>query len=103
RPDARMHAGSGIDVVRQACWDEETLEIGYTDRSGEVTKRSILPLCFMYTDRKLIVLAWCNLRHAYRMFDITRIRTPRVTGRSFRPRRVTMLRDYLAHLTAAAA
>ncbi len=100
RPDARMHLGSDIDVVRQACWDEAALQIGYTDRGGEDTERSILPLCFMYTDRKLIVLAWCNLRDAYRMFDISRVRNPRLIGRSFRPRRVTMLRDYLAYLTA---
>lgn len=100
RPNARMQVGAEIDVVRQACWQEETLEIGYTDKSGEVTQRSILPLCFMYTDRKLIVLAWCNLRHDYRMFDIIRIVRPKTSGRSFRPRRVAMLRDYLAKLKA---
>lgn len=103
RPYARMHMGTEIDLVREACWKEEALEIGYTDKSGGVTQRTILPLCFMYTDRKLIVLAWCNLRHAYRMFDISRIKGPKRTGRSFRPRRVAMLRDYLAHLTATAA
>lgn len=100
RPNARMHVSTEIDVLREACWNEEALEIGYTDKSGEVTHRSILPLCLMYTDRKLIILAWCNLRHDYRMFDITRIVQPNATGRSFRPRRVSMLRDYLAKLTA---
>lgn len=103
RPDARMHMGIEIDLIREACWQEEALEIGYTDKSGKVTERTILPLCFMYTDRKLIVLAWCNLRHAYRMFDMTRIKEPRRTWRSFRPRRVAMLRDHLAHLTATTA
>lgn len=100
RPNARMHVGTEIEVLREACWQEEALEIGYTDKSGEVTQRSILPLCFMYTDRKLIILAWCNLRCDYRMFDITRIVQPNATGRSFRPRRVAMLRDYLAKLKA---
>lgn len=100
RPNARMHVGTEIEVLREACWQEEALEIGYTDKSGEVTQRSILPLCFMYTDRKLIILAWCNLRCDYRMFDITRIVQPNATGRSFRPRRVAMLREYLAKLKA---
>lgn len=103
RPDARMRVGTEIDYIREACWQEETLEIGYTDKNGEATERSILPLCFMYTDRKLIVLAWCTLRRAYRMFDIARIKGAKRTGRSFRPRRVAMLRDYLAHLTATTA
>ena len=100
RPNARMHVGTEIEVLREACWQEEALEIGYTDKSGEVTQRSILPLCFMYTDRKLIILAWCNLRCDYRMFDITQIVQPNATGRSFRPRRVAMLREYLAKLKA---
>lgn len=100
RPDARIQISDDIDIIRQACWLEEALEIGYTDKNGQVTERSVLPLCFMYTDRKLIVLAWCDLRHGYRMFDITRIRKPRSIGRSFRPRRVTLLRDYLTHLKA---
>jgi len=100
RPNARMHVGTEIEVLREACWQEEALEIGYTDKSGEITQRSILPLCFMYTDRKLIILAWCNLRCDYRMFDITRIVQLNATGRSFRPRRVAMLREYLAKLKA---
>lgn len=100
RPNARLQVDTNIDVVRQACWQEEVLEIKYTDKSGGYTRRTILPLCFMYTDSKLIVLAWCNMRHDYRMFDITRIERPTLTGRSFRPRRVSMLRDYLERLRA---
>lgn len=103
RPDARMQVDGTIDIVREACWREEAIEISYTDKGGELTQRTVLPLCFMYTDRKLIVLAWCNMRHAYRMFDMTRIERPILTGRSFRPRRVSMLRDYLEHLRAQAA
>ena len=102
RPDPPMHDHGIIDVIRAACWHEETIEIGYTDKGGEFTRRTILPLCLMYTDSKLIVLAWCNLRQGYRMFDISRIDGPSVTGRSFRPRRVAMLRDYLARLQAPA-
>lgn len=100
RPNARLRVDTNIDVVRQACWQEEVLEIKYTDKNGGYTRRTILPLCFMYTDSKLIVLAWCNMRHDYRMFDITRIERPTLTGRSFRPRRVSMLRDYLERLRA---
>lgn len=100
RPEARMNVNGAIDVVRQACWQEETLEINYTDKGGVATRRTILPLSFMYTNSKLLILSWCNMRHSYRMFDITRIERPILTGRSFRPRRVALLRDYLAHLSA---
>jgi predicted DNA-binding transcriptional regulator YafY len=103
RPNLRVMAPGPVALIREACWQEEAIEIGYTDKSGQVTERTILPLCFMYTDRKLIVLAWCTLRNAFRMFDTARISDPVRTGRSFRPNRVTMLRDYLAELNARAA
>lgn len=98
-PVPRMQGEGIIDAIRQACWQEEALEIAYTDKAGQVTTRSLLPLCFVYTDSKLIVLAWCLLRDDFRMFDIARIERPRRTGRSFRPRRVPLLRDYLAQLS----
>lgn len=100
RPVARMQGEGTIDAIRQACWQEEALEIAYTDKAGGVTVRSVLPLCFVYTDSKLIVLAWCLLRDDFRMFDISRIDRPQRTGQSFRPRRVPLLRDYLAQLEA---
>jgi predicted DNA-binding transcriptional regulator YafY len=103
RPDLRIIAHSGVDLIREACWQEQAIAIGYTDKSGQVSQRTILPLCFMYTDKKLMVLAWCGLRKDYRMFDTTRITDPVRTGKSFRPRRVAMLRDYLARLNARAA
>ncbi len=102
RPEPRMHDSSIVDLMREACWREEAVEIGYTDKGGKTTQRTILPLCVMYTDSKLIVLAWCTLRDDYRMFDIARIDGPGVTGHSFRPRRVAMLREYLAQLRARA-
>jgi predicted DNA-binding transcriptional regulator YafY len=103
RPAPRPMADSAVQFIREACWREEVISIGYTDKQGQASERTILPLCFMYTDHKLIVLAWCNLRKAFRMFDTTRIRHPERTGQSFRPRRVTMLREYLAELNTRAA
>ncbi|GGA59814.1 hypothetical protein GCM10011499_32500 [Pelagibacterium lentulum] len=51
RPDARMQVDGTIDSVRQACWQEELLEITYTDKTGVLAHRTILPLCLMYTDK----------------------------------------------------
>ncbi|HEV7277179.1 MAG TPA: YafY family protein [Devosiaceae bacterium] len=103
RPDIRIGAGAFVGLIREACWQEEAIAIGYTDKGGQISERTILPLCFMYTDRKQIVLAWCDLRKAYRMFDTARISHAVRTGKSFRPRRVAMLREYLAELNAGPA
>lgn len=57
----------------------------------------------MYTDRTLTVLAWCCLRDAFRMFRTDRMIEVRLAGKSFRPRRASMLRDYLGELNSREA
>lgn len=98
RPDARFAAGLDMDLVRQACWREEALAIRYTDKAGAISERAILPLAIVYTEGALTVLAWCCLREAFRMFRSDGISELRLPGTSFRPRRVVLLREYLAEL-----
>ena len=98
RPEARFAAGPDMDIVRQACWREEALAIRYTDKAGTASERTILPLAIVYTEGALTVLAWCCLREAFRMFRSDGISEVRLTGTSFRPRRVVLLREYLAEL-----
>jgi predicted DNA-binding transcriptional regulator YafY len=87
-----------MDLVRQACWREEALAIRYTDKAGAVSERTILPLAIVYTEGTLTVLAWCCLREAFRMFRSDGISELQLAGISFRPRRVVLLREYLAEL-----
>lgn len=103
RPDVRYAAAQDTDAIRDACWREEALAIRYTDQRHAVSERTILPLALMYTDRTLTVLAWCCLREAFRMFHTDRISEVKATGTRFRPRRVVLLRAYLADLQADAA
>ena len=98
RTEARYSTAGDMDAIRQACWKEEALAIRYADGAGLVTERTILPLAVMYADRSLTVLAWCCLREAFRMFRTDRIVQLDATRTSFRPRRVMLLRDYLAEL-----
>lgn len=87
-----------MPVIRAACWREEALEIAYTDRDGAATRRTILPLSIVYTEASLAILAWCRLREDFRIFMIARVSDVQPTGESFRPRRASLLRDYLARL-----
>lgn len=98
-PVAAVH----IDLLRQGCWREEALEIGYTDRHGSATRRKIWPLAIVYVDRMLVVLARCCLRENFRMFRVERITSVTHTGTTFRPRRAALLRTYLARLDADSA
>ena len=98
RPMPRYAASGDMEAIRDACWKEEALHIRYADKGHAVSERTILPLAVMYTDRTLTVLAWCCLREGFRMFRTDRIITLNPAGTSFRPRRVSMLRTYLAEL-----
>jgi predicted DNA-binding transcriptional regulator YafY len=49
-----------------------------------------------------MLMAFCHLRQDFRVFRLDRMDDLIRTGRSFRPRRVPMLRDYTARLRAEA-
>ena len=87
-----------MDLIRQACWREDALDIAYTDRAGAVSRRTVWPLSIVYVDRMLVLLARCCLREDFRMFRVDRITAAAATGSSFRPRRAALLRTYLARL-----
>ena len=100
RPEARYPSPPDLTSIRQACWREEALAIRYGDEQSAITERTILPLAIVYSQRSLVVLAWCGLREDFRMFRVDRILGSRVEGTSFRPRRASLLRAYLAELEA---
>jgi predicted DNA-binding transcriptional regulator YafY len=99
RFEDRYAALPDMRVIREGCWREEALAIRYCDKSGEVTDRTIWPLAIVYFDNMLVVLAWCCLREDFRIFRAERIMTVENAVTSFRPKRVALLRAYLAKLT----
>lgn len=91
-----------MGLLREACWQEHAVVIGYVDAEQQRTDRQVLPLAIVYLERGLVLLAWCCLRRDFRKFRIDRIVDARMTDESFRPRRVPMLRDFVAYLNAGA-
>ena len=94
RPPAPAHLG----LIREACWDEEALAISYADKDGAQTRRVIWPLSVVFLDRALMLLAWCCLRQGFRRFHLQQMTDITRTGTSFRPRRVPLLRQFLAEM-----
>ena len=87
-----------MNLLRQAAWDEQALQMTYSDSGGTETHRRIYPLSVVYLDKSLMVLAWCCLRQDYRRFSVDRIVSLTLTNESFRPRRVAMLREFVMQL-----
>lgn len=99
RSDTPKSAGD-LDTIRQACWDEQALDITYEDRHGQLSERRIYPLSIVYMEDRLIVLAWCVLRGDFRMFFPHKIGEATRADESFRPRRVALLRSYVETMRA---
>ncbi len=87
-----------LPVLRGASWDETALDLDYRDAEGTPTQRRVLPLAVVFLENTQVLLAWCCLREDFRKFRLDRIDTAKATGQSFRPRRVPLLREYIARL-----
>lgn len=91
-----------IDVaaLRTAARDELAVDMEYADANAQSTSRQVLPLAIVFMDQTLMLLAWCCLRADFRSFRVDRIQRMTVSENSFRPKRVPLLRDFLARLDA---
>jgi predicted DNA-binding transcriptional regulator YafY len=92
-----------VRALRKAAWDEWTISIDYVDKTGAATARRVDPLCVVFFQETHCLIAWCHLRQDFRAFRLDRMQQMTVTGQSFRPRRVPMLRAAIAALTEQAA
>lgn len=86
--------------LRAATWDEETISFAYTDAKGAASLREVDPLGIVYMQDTNMLMAWCHLRKDYRVFRLDRMDDLTRTGKSFRPRRVPMLREHVAKIRA---
>lgn len=68
--------------IRAAIRQGRKLSIQYRDESGQQTERMIWPIGMSFYERVRVVIAWCELRQAFRHF-----RTDRMTGLVMREER----------------
>ncbi|NIZ13271.1 YafY family protein [Phaeobacter sp. HF9A] len=85
-------------VLRQATWEEREVCFSYSDGKGTVTKRQVKPLEMIYFDQSTVLIAWCHLRRGFRVFRLDRMQALEVRETTFRPHRVRLYREALAHL-----
>ena len=83
-----------VAALRQAAWDELAVDMIYADKREKVSERRVLPLSLVFMDNTSMLLAWCTLRQDFRAFRVDRMKQLAVTEESFRPNRVSLLRDF---------
>ncbi len=62
-----------VSVLEQALLDQVTVNLTYTDATGQRTRREIEPMLFAFTGGRWLLVAWCRLRVAVRWFALSGI------------------------------
>jgi predicted DNA-binding transcriptional regulator YafY len=81
-------------LIRKAAREERKIEIRYRDEQARLTERTVWPLAIAYLDTADLVIAWCELRSDFRTFRLDRFINAAMIEASFRPNRVTKLRQF---------
>ena len=92
----------GVDAgaLRKAAWEEATIRFHYRDAEGKTSVREADPLSIVFMQASHCLMAWCHLRQDFRVFRLDRMSDMERTGASFRPRRISLLRDCHAAMEA---
>lgn len=67
-----------VRELRRAIREQCKADIGYMDELAQRTERRIWPISLIYRDASRILVAWCELRQAFRHFRTDRMLTARV-------------------------
>jgi predicted DNA-binding transcriptional regulator YafY len=91
----------GLDVALARAWARKGRKIGivYRDRNNKVSDRIVWPVTVAYFDAARIVVAWCELREAFRDFRADRIVSAEFLDDRFPCRPSDLCRKWLASLT----
>lgn len=66
-----------VDLGKLRSWSHagRKLVVSYTDGSGAESERTIWPFLIGYQDGTRVIMAWCELRHDFRLFRVERVRS----------------------------
>ena len=90
----RGEDGRALDLLHAACAASRPVRFGYEDMTGQDTTRRVRPLVLVHPPQGVQLLAFCELRGAFRKFYVRSMRdvTP-VPGPGFGAERAAMLAE----------
>lgn len=83
-----------LNVFREAIRGQAKLHIDYADASQTASQRLIWPLALGFLNEVRVIVAWCELRGAYRTFRTDRVAAARLQGERYPGRRSDWLRGW---------
>lgn len=84
-----------FDVLHQAMRQHDEVFLHYENEKGERSERAIHPLGLSFWGDVWVLVAWCELRDAYRCFRLDRCLAVTLTGKPFSERADRSLDDFI--------
>lgn len=88
-----------VALMRNAIREQRKVEITYTAEDGRQSARTIWPLAVAYYDAQRLIVAWCELRQAFRSFRTDRMQKAEVREDKYQPRRKALLKQLQEQMT----
>lgn len=83
-----------LSQLRQAIRAERKIAIDYHSLRGAQSKRTVWPCALGYFDQALVLVAWCELRQAFRHFRTDRIAAMETLPQRYPRRRQALLKAW---------
>lgn len=84
--------------MQAAIANRHALELTYCDKTGQRSQRRVEPIGLVFYNFTWHLVAWCQLRRAYREFRVARVQHLTATTQAFTNPALLSLADYLASL-----
>jgi len=80
RAQMTMDARAMLDILERAVTESLLMQIAYEDELKRRSNRQVRPLALLYWGPVWTLVAWCDLRDAFRMFRVDRIMQATTAG-----------------------
>ncbi len=83
-----------IQEIRHAIESQKVIFIAYLDLKNSLSERRIYPVGLAYFNDVRLIIAWCEIRTAFRHFRVDRIQDLQQTNEKFQPDRAFLLKKW---------
>ncbi|GHU33019.1 transcriptional regulator [Betaproteobacteria bacterium] len=92
--NAHIAREADLSQLRKAIRAERKIRIAYQDSGGATSTRTIWPFALGYFEHVRLLVAWCELRQAFRNFRTDRITVLAITEERYPRRRQALLKEW---------
>jgi predicted DNA-binding transcriptional regulator YafY len=89
---------SRFEALRQAIKARQFVLIDYVTEDKRESQRELRPVALHFWGERWTLAAWCELRQAFRMFRLDRMRTLVIRDRTFRDESGKTIADFLRQI-----